>query len=78
MKLNESCEKLLKQIYDYEQKEAKPFQFKSNHSDYDAYLVHNIIPFLKDKGYIIVKGLLLSAYSLSLTAQGEQYVEDNL
>lgn len=78
MKLNESCEKLLKQVYDYEQKEAKPFQFKSDQSDYDINLIHNIIPFLENKGYITVKIPLLSVYSLSLTAQGEQYVKDNL
>lgn len=73
-------QKLLKQIYDYDQNFGGPYQFDSDGTEVgiDMLTLRNDVDYLKDKEYVIKTTSPLSTYRLSLTEKGEQYVKENL
>ena len=67
--MKESREKLLKQIYDYDQNFGGPYQFDSDGTEVgiDMLTLRNDVDYLKDKKYVIKTTSPLSTYRLSLT-----------
>ncbi len=78
--MKESREKLLKQIYDYDQNVGGPYQFGTDGLEVgsDMLTLRHDVGYLKDNGYVISKNPILGTYRLMLTEKGEQYVENNL
>ena len=71
--MKESREKLLKQIYDYDQNFGGPYQFDSDGTEVgiDMLTLRNDVDYLKDKKYVIKTTSPLSTYRLSLTEKNK-------
>lgn len=77
--MKETCKKLLKLIFDYDNNVGGPYQFGTDGTEVeiDSLTLRNDVNYLKENGYVIEANPVLSTYRLMLTEKGERFVENN-